>query len=93
MFKNKRTFSDYQGSTSDRVVLGLTMPIATHGQLYTGLSRVEIASDIKIPWVSDRPLHSEWRLIEEACTLKASMLDCFANVRKNHAGLSHLTGY
>jgi hypothetical protein len=37
-----------QGLTLDRVVLYLTLPVFTHGQLYTSLSRVCTAVDIVI---------------------------------------------
>jgi hypothetical protein len=42
------TFNSCQGLTLDRVVLDLTLPVFAHGQLYTSLSRVRAAVDIRI---------------------------------------------
>lgn len=42
------TFNSCQGLTLDRVVLDLTLPVFAHGQLYTSLSRVRSAVDIRI---------------------------------------------
>ena len=42
------TFNSCQGLTLDRVVLDLTIPVLAHGQLYTSLSRVRSAVDIRI---------------------------------------------
>ncbi|KAJ6041223.1 uncharacterized protein N7446_010881 [Penicillium canescens] len=42
------TFNSCQGLTLDRVVLDLTLPVFAHGQLYTSLSRVPSAVDIRI---------------------------------------------
>ena len=42
------TFNSCQGLTLDRVVLDLTIPVFTHGQLYTSISRVRSQSTIAI---------------------------------------------
>lgn len=42
------TFNSCQGLTLDRAVLDLTMPVFTHGQLYTSLSRVRSGADVRI---------------------------------------------
>ncbi|KAF3405665.1 ATP-dependent DNA helicase PIF1 [Penicillium rolfsii] len=42
------TFNSCQGLTLDRVVLDLTLPVFAHGQLYTSLSRVRSAVDMRI---------------------------------------------
>lgn len=41
-------FNSCQGLTLDRVVLDLTLPVFAHGQLYTSLSHVRSAVDIRI---------------------------------------------
>ena len=42
------TFNSCQGLTLDRVVLDLSIPVFTHGQLYTSISRVRSQSSIAI---------------------------------------------
>ena len=41
-------FNSSQGLTLDRAVLDLSIPVFTHGQLYTGVSRVRTQSSIAI---------------------------------------------
>ncbi len=42
------TFNSCQGLTLDRVVLDLTLPVFGHGQLYTSLSHIRSAVDMRI---------------------------------------------
>lgn len=42
------TFNSCQGLTLDRVVLDLSIPVFTHGQLYTSVSRVRTRSSIAV---------------------------------------------
>lgn len=42
------TCNSCQGLTLDRVVLDLTLPVFGHGQLYTSLSRIRSAVDMRI---------------------------------------------
>jgi hypothetical protein len=57
------TFNSCQGLTLDRVVLDLTMPVFAHGQLYTSLSRVRTAPDIRILRNADEMDHSTLNVV------------------------------
>lgn len=58
------TFNSCQGLTLDRVVLDLSIPVFTHGQLYTSLSRVRKRSSIAIILNHSDEVHQ--RLVQKA---------------------------